>query len=295
LYNGVEQQMKVRKAILTAAGRNQRRLPLQSLVDRDGVSRTVLAILINDILEADIEEIGVVVWPGDEALFREAAPESHAGLLRFFEQRDPRGYGDALFRAAEFSGGEPVLHLVGDHLYLGPDGRGCGAREIVALAEAEECCVSAVRATHERSLSSFGCVGGQPAGNRPGVYRVDRVAEKPTPTFAEQELIVAGLRAGHYLAFFGMHVLTPAVFGTLERLLRETSSGRVLLSDALAELAGREKYLALQVDAERYDLGSTYGLLAAQLALSLAGKDREEILALMVNLLAGKSQRESSR
>jgi len=55
------------------------------------------------------------------------------------------------------------------------------------------------------------------AGDR-GLYEIEKVLEKPTPTLAEEELIVPGLRAGHYLCFFGMHVLTPTVFELLESL-----------------------------------------------------------------------------
>jgi UTP--glucose-1-phosphate uridylyltransferase len=276
--------MQVKKAVITAAGERQRRLPLQTLVDRDGVERTVLAILVDEILSAKIEQICVVVRPGDEAAYADAVPE-HRSLLRFVPQDEPRGYGDALYRARSFVGEDAFLHLVGDHVYLST-GRGSCAAQLVQVAEAESCAFSAVRATHERLLTSFGVVGGQPVAGRPGLYRVDSVLEKPTPTVAEQRLIVPGMRAGHYLAFFGMHVLTPSVLKIIERLL--ASSQRATLSDALAELAKHEPYLALQVNAERYDLGATYGLLTSQLALALTGRDRNEVLSMMVGLLASE-------
>jgi UTP--glucose-1-phosphate uridylyltransferase len=102
--------------------------------------------------------------------------------------------------------------------------------------------------------------------------------EKPTPTEAEQRLVVPGLRAGHYLCFFGMHVLTPAVMDFL--------GPRVGLSAALAELAKREQYLALERSNHRYDVGLRYGLLHAQMALALSGRDRDEVLSQLVELLA---------
>ena len=128
-------------------------------------------------------------------------------------------------------------------------------------------------------------VGGRRAPGAAGLYEVTDVAEKPTPTEAEQRLVVPGLRAVHYLCFFGMHVLGPAVFYILDRQLSE-SSGSVPLSPALAELARRERYLAFEAAGRRYDLGGTYGLLQAQLALGLSGGDRDEILAGLVELLA---------
>jgi len=90
----------------------------------------------------------------------------------------------------------------------------------VELAEAEACSVSAVQATRESLLPQFGAVGGQPVAGREDLYRIDTVIEKPTPTEAEQRLIVPGLRSGHYFCFFGLHALTPAVMDILGRLLR---------------------------------------------------------------------------
>ena len=111
--------------------------------------------------------------------------------------------------------------------------------------------------------------------------------EKPTPTQAEQELVVPGLRAGHYLCFFGMHVLTPAIFDLLESA---DESGRRNLSGALSRLARQERYLAHQVQGARYDLGLPYGLLTAQMALALSGRDRSHVLAQIVELLARQPQ-----
>jgi UTP--glucose-1-phosphate uridylyltransferase len=100
---------------------------------------------------------------------------------------------------------------------------------------------------------------------------------------------VPGLRAGHYLCFFGMHVLTPAVFELLDEAVRRAGpAGGVHLSAALATLAGRERYLAAELVGRRYDIGLKYGLLTAQLAIALAGQDREEVLATLVELLAAK-------
>jgi UTP--glucose-1-phosphate uridylyltransferase len=89
-----------------------------------------------------------------------------------------------------------------------------------------------------------------------------------------------------------MHVLTPTVIGLLEDLVNDgAQSGPVQLSPALAKLARRERYLALEVQGLRYNIGLKYGLLFAQLALALDGQDREEILAQMVELLAARGGR----
>ena len=280
--------MEIKKALITAAGKGQRTLPLQSLVDRDGVTKTALAIIIEEVLRAGIETIGVVISPGDEAAYRGAAG-AHAGRLTFIEQTASLGYAHAIYSAAEFCGSDPFLLLVGDHLYLSATAKGC-AQQLVETARAEKCAVSAVESTHESQLPFYGAVGGKlvDAGRR--LYQVDTVLEKPTPTEAEQKIDVPGLRAGYYLCFFGMHVLTPA----LQRLLGvafEKNKGRessVNFRSVLAELAAQERYLAAELDGRRYDFGVKYGLLTAQLALGLSGTDRDEVLRGIVELMAVK-------
>jgi len=86
-----------------------------------------------------------------------------------------------------------------------------------------------------------------------------------------------------------MHVLTPTVFGFLKELMDADPDGSFDLSGSLARLAARERYLAFEVDGRRYDIAARYGLLEAQLAMALAGEERERVLSMLVDLLA-KSQ-----
>ena len=276
--------MNVKKAVITAAGKNQRTLPLQSLVDRDGTTKTALAIILEEALAAGVDEIGIVIQPGDQAAYALAAGP-HAKRLTFLEQPEPLGYGHAVACAREFTGRAPFLLLVGDHLYVTSETRGC-ARQLVELAAAAKAAVSAVQATHESKLPFYGAIGGRRLTGQAGLYEIGEVLEKPTPTEAEQRLIIPGLRAGHYLCFFGMHVLTPTVMDLLSELL---AAGRgVHLSTALGKLAKQERYLAAELRGRRYDIGAKFGLLTAQLALALAGGDRDEVLTGLVELLAHK-------
>ncbi|MDX2226669.1 MAG: UTP--glucose-1-phosphate uridylyltransferase [Verrucomicrobiae bacterium] len=280
--------MNITKAVITAAGKDQRRLPLQNLVDRTGQSKSALTIILDEVFAAGIEETAVIVCPGDIPSFSAAAGE-HASKIRFIEQNDPKGYGDALLRARSFTGTDSFLHLISDHLYLSFDpGRSCVA-QLLETARGESVSVSAVQATRETKLPHYGAVGGVRVANKPGQYLIHQVLEKPTPTEAEQQLIVPGLRSGYYLCYFGIHVLTPGVMDLLDGQSAE-SGGTLSLSPALAELARREKYLALELRGRRYNIGLKYGLLTAQLALALAGNDREEVLSQMVELLAEKER-----
>ncbi len=277
--------MEIKQALITAAGPSQRRLPLQALVDRDGVSKTALQILLEEVIQAGIDRIVVVVAPGDIPAFTLAAG-SLSSRLSFVEQSAPLGYGHAVWSARQALANESFLLLVGDHLYVSGGAQRC-AQQLAAVAQTQNCSVSAVQATHESKLPLYGTVGGRLLTGRPGLYEVTEVLEKPTPTEAEQRLIVPGLRAGNYLCFFGMHVLTPMIMELLaEDVVHAGERGGVHLTGALARLKQRERYLAVELEGRRYDMGLKYGLLSAQFALALDGQDRDEVLSGLVEMLA---------
>ena len=278
--------MRITKAVITAAGKDQRTLPMQTLFDHDGVERSVLRLVVREALWAGVNDICIVVWPGDEDPYRKLLVDE-AARITFVQQQNPQGYAHAVLCAREFARDEPFLHFVGDHIYVGPESSGC-AKRLVEAAVAESCAVSAVQVTRESLLPHFGAVGGQATAGKLDFYRVDTVMEKPTPTEAEQRLIVPGLRSGQYLCFYGMHVLTPAIFEILSILLAQAPTGRVSLSSALNVLAQHEKYLAMIQKGQRFDVGVKYGLFIAQLALALSGKDRDEVLTEIVNVLAAR-------
>ena len=303
--------MQISKAVITAAGRGARQYPASDtvqkamlpLVDRDGLTKPVLQIIAEEALESGIERICVVCAPGDQEYYRRHfrsyaenlrsafrgaawADEQARRLddlearLQFAEQPDPEGYGHAVWSAREFAGGGPILLLLGDHLYVSSTDRRC-ARQLLDLADAEGCAASAVQATREHLIHQYGTVSGKRLQDRPDVYAIDEVIEKPNPTLAELRLQVPGLRAGHYLCFFGMHALTPAAFDLLDEIVRDDrrEGGSIQLSTALDALARRGRYLALEARGARYNLGVKYGALEAQIALALAGVDREPMLA----------------
>lgn len=285
--------MKINKAVITAAGRKQRTLPLQTLIDRDGTEKSVLGIIVEEVLRAGIEEICVVIQPGDEKPYA-AVSGDHAGRLHFVHQKEQLGYGHAVYCARDFVGNDSFLHLVGDHLYVSRSAEGC-AQHLVKVAEAEACAVSAVQPTRENLLPYYGTIGGRRVPGKKDLYQVETVIEKATPTEAEQRLIVPGLRAGHYLCFFGMHALTSTVMEILEKKFNAAGKkGEVELADALSELVNKEKYLALEKHDWRYDVGVKYGLLTAQVALALNGLDKNEVLTTLLELLASREMGQGS-
>jgi UTP--glucose-1-phosphate uridylyltransferase len=280
--------MKIRKALVTAANPRQRTLPLQTLVDPAGETKTALQIVLEEAAGAGIDEFCVIVCPGDETAYGTACGPLRS-RVRFIAQNDPRGYGHAVLCGRNFIGEEPFLHLVGDHLHVAHGKTSC-AQQLLAVAAAEDASVSAVQPTRESQLTSYGAVGGRLVGGEKPLYQIEAVLEKPTPSVAEQQLIVPGLRAGFYLCFFGLHVLGAEIFTLLEEQQAAAPDRPLGLSPALHALATRQRYLAFTVAGRRYDIGASYGLLFAQLALSLSGGERDRVLTQLVELLANRPE-----
>jgi len=278
--------MKIKKTVITAAGPAQRELPIQSLIDRDGQKKSVLELLIEESILAGIEDIAVVVFPGDEINYKSAIGK-YANLVQFIRQNEPLGYGHSLLSAFDFVADEPFLHLVGDHLYVNRSAKRC-AKHLVEVAEKEACSVSTVQPTRESFITNFGVIGGGRVQGTSDLYKIDKVIEKPTPTQAEQKLLVPGLRAGYYLGFFGMHVLSPLVLTLLRNNLEKACGKPIGLSDALNEMASREKYLALEKNELRFDMGERYGLVKSQLALAMSGKNLDKLLGELLEFFTMK-------
>ncbi|HRE07580.1 MAG TPA: UTP--glucose-1-phosphate uridylyltransferase [Opitutaceae bacterium] len=276
--------VKIHHALITAAGPDARRLPLQSLYDRTGSWKPAIAIQIDEILAAGVDHVGVIIRPGDREAYQTVLA-GFGGAVTLIEQNEPSGYGHAVLCGREFTQGASFLLQVSDHLYVSGAAESC-TRQLLAVAEAETCAVSAVQSTPETQLRYYGTVAGTLLPGRRGVYQIDHVIEKPTPTLAEQTCVVPGLRSGHYLCFFGMHVLTPTVFTLLADEWAAAPGLRLGLSAALSVLATRETYVATELSGRRADLEAPFGVFRAQLALGLNGPARDEVLALLTEELA---------
>ena len=273
------------KAVVTAASPTEHHLPLQTLVDSEGLAKTALEIILDDLVAAGLESAAVIIHPGTRDAYLQAAGP-HAGRVTVIEQAEPRGYGHAVWVAREYTGSDPFVLLVGDHLYLSYEKSSC-VKQLLALASSHDGCVSAVNPTHESQLHLYGTIGATRVPASPSIFEVHTVIEKPTPTLAEQELIVPGLRAGNYLCFFGMHSLTSAVMEHLDGEVSSLAEGAQLgLTPTLNHLAKSERYLATELAGQRFNIGARYGLLRAQLSLALAGPHRDEVLTDIIEITA---------
>lgn len=275
--------MKIQKAVITAAGPDQKHLPLQTIVSATGENKTAIQLLLDEIFDAGIEKAAIIIAPGEIDAFSKAVG-SHISRIEFIEQPAPLGYGHAVLCARPFTGDFPFLLLVSDHLYLSNSESSC-VRQLLEIATREKCAVSAVQATREGNLAYYGAISGKHIPGSRDLFEIENILEKPTPTVAEQELITPGLRQGHYLCFFGMHVLTATTMRLLAEAA-ESSAENLPLTPYLAAAAESERLLAFEIAGQRYNIGESYGLLRAQLAMGLAGPQRDEILTTLVELLA---------
>ncbi|HET6251017.1 MAG TPA: sugar phosphate nucleotidyltransferase, partial [Tepidisphaeraceae bacterium] len=218
---------KVRKAVITAAGRGTRQYPASSavqkemfpLVDRDGLTKPVIQIIGEEALDSGIEEICIVTTPGEESAYRDyfrrmegqtlkafagknwAILESEklgafGDRLRFAEQDLPEGFGHAVYQARAFVGDEPFLLLLGDHVYISNTKDRCAKQLIRVFEQYMLEAVTGVQPTLERQLHLFGTIKGNAVDGGRGIYRAEMIIEKPTIEQAREKLVTPGLAAG---------------------------------------------------------------------------------------------------
>ena len=314
---------KVRKAVITAAGRGTRQYPASTavqkemfpMVDRDGLTKPVVQIIGEEAIDSGIEQICIITQPGEEHLYRDyfkrmdndtvrafrgkdwaiLASEKLGAFgerLSFAEQHTPDGFGHAVYQAKAFVGDEPFLLLLGDHVYVSDTKDRC-AKQLLKVYEDQPQLldsVTAVQPTVERLLHLFGVIQGEPVDPTTGVYMARKIVEKPTVEFARSHLVTPGLPAGNYLAHFGMWVFSPRIFDSLGHLIEHDlrDKGEIQLTAAQEHLRQQsdDKYWAVVTQGQRYDTGIPYGLMETQLALALNSVHRAEICEAIARILA---------
>src|SRR6476619_5124380 len=311
---------KVRKAVITAAGKGTRQYPASTavqkemfpMVDRDGLTKPVIQIIGEEAIDSGIEEICIITQPGEESLYRDyfkrldddmvkacrgkdwAILESEklgafGERLHFAEQASPEGFGHAVYQAKRFVGDDPFLLMLGDHVYMSDVKDRC-ARQLTKIFEQYMLeTVTGVQPTLERQLHLFGTIRSAPVDANKGIYRAGLISEKPSIEVSREQLVTPGLPAGNYLSHFGMHVFSPRIFDSLEYLIKNNlrEKGEIQLTAAQEHLRqNAEKYWVVITQGQRYDTGIPYGLMEKQLALALNGVHRVEMCEAIARILA---------
>lgn len=304
----------LKKAIIPAAGRGTRQFPASRavrkeffpIIDVDGVTRCGMQFIVAEALSADIEEICVVVSPGEEefyrSYFRGLTPEEErqyaskpwilkeAEILKdmgerlsFRTQHEQLGLGHSVWCARDFAGGDPVMILLGDHLYLSNQPESCAKQAADAWKHADGS-VSSVRAVTEEHLHLFGVIRTESNDGPP--WRVAEIFEKPEVEFARQHLQHPEGGQNPYLVFFGIHVMDADVFDCLDEMIASDTKdkGEYQLTVAQSMLASRGNYWAAPVDGVTYDIGVPHGLAATQAAMTAVGPFRKDAEASIAGL-----------
>lgn len=315
---------KVRKAVIPAAGKGTRQRPASAavqkelfpLVDRDGVTKPMIQLIVEEAIESGIEEICIVTQPGGEKRYRDyfrqlddemiqsRLPQDRSiresgktgafgPRLHFAEQASPDGFGHAVYQSRKFVADEPFLLLLGDHVFISDMRERCARQLIATFERLTPDAVSAVAITEESLLHLFGVIKGRRVDGANGLYRAEMIVEKPSIELARAQLATPDLPDGNYLAHFGMHVFSPRIFDSLEYLIRNDlrAGGEFQLTAAQEHLRQQSgNYLAAVVQGARYDAGIPFGLMETQLALALNGVHRAEIQR-AIERVAGNSRR----
>jgi len=276
---------KVRRALIPAAGFGTRLFPaskatkkeLFPIVDRDGVAKPAILLIVEEALDAGIEEVVIVVQEEDLEEFgsffnEQVSIENYNKLppasqqyarrilemgrrVRFVTQRTQQGFGDAVYCAREALGDEPFLLMLGDHLYRSNGPVSC-ARQVMDAFQQTGMSVVGLRPTAESEVGSFGVATGvwiEP-GRR---LNITEFAEKPTVDYARSRLQVPGIPDGQYLTVFGQYVISPRLFEYLEENIRNNvrERGEFQLTSALDRLRQEDGFQGLMVDGYRFDIG----------------------------------------
>ncbi len=292
---------RIRKGVITAAGRGTRQYPasktvqkeLFPLVDTDGYAKPTVQILAEELFASGLEEVCLIANsanidpmrrhflepPAPSLLgkdWADAQTQSLANMaekLTFVVQETQDGYGHAVYQAREFAAGEPFLITLGDHVYLSDTETRC-TRQVLETFSQHGASVTSVSYAPEAELHRFGTLSGpRLPGTNPPVYEIQALVEKPTIDYARAHLRPPGAPDGQYLVHFGIHAFTPTIFDCLAHLIDNNlrQRGEIQLTSAQVLLMERERYLACEVAGIRCDMGVPEGLVETQIALALRG------------------------
>ena len=274
--------MKVRKAIIPAAGLGTRLLPNTKSIPKEMlplVDKPVIQYIVEEAAAAGIEQILIITNRGKNPIedYFDYAPDLEERLIAdgklrdarivrevadmadvyFVRQKETKGLGHAVWRARSFVNEEPFAVLLGDDIMLSETPV---LRQLVTAAEQNECSAVAVRQVPDELITKYSSVKLEERLSE-RVYRISDMNEKPT---MEEKL-------SDY-AILGRYVLTPAIFDILEN----TPPGRnneIQLTDGMRTLCHREKMCAVDFEGRRYDTGNLKGYLEAISDIALKNEE----------------------
>lgn len=286
--------MKIRKAVIPAAGLGTRFLPatkaqpkemlpivdkpaIQYIVEeavRSGIESIIIVTgrnkkSIEDHFDKSVELEQTLLEKGKEDLLREVQLISELASIHYIRQKEPLGLGHAILCAEQFIGDEPFAVLLGDDIMVSEDP---ALLQMMRLYEQEEQTIVGVQHVPRQEVNKYGIISS--SGSLNGVHEVKGLVEKPTPETAPSEY-----------AIMGRYILEPTIFSVLANLERG-AGGEYQLTDALHEVCRQEGLLALDLIGKRYDIGDKFGYIKATLEVGLMREDLRPLLVPYLQELA---------
>jgi len=273
--------MKVRKAVIPAAGLGTRMLPATKTVPKEMlpiVDKPAIQYIIEEAVASGIEDILVVTNRAKSAVddYFDYVPELEEVLSRsgksaelstvrysadianifYVRQKETKGLGHAVWRAKRFVGDEPFAVLLGDDIMMGEKPV---TRQLIDAAEKYGAAALGVQRVMPQVISNYSSVRVTELEDR--IYKVSDMNEKPKPEEAFSEF-----------AILGRYVLTPNIFDLLEKT-PPGYGGEIQLTDGLRALCKVSPMVAVDFDARRYDTGNLPGFLEATIDFALRDKN----------------------
>lgn len=281
--------MAIHKAVIPAAGLGTRLLPATKAIPKEMVpvaEKPAIQYIVEEAVESGVSHLIVITSrtkraiedhfdetpelertlqrKGETARLEQLRQIERMAQLTFTRQSEPKGLGHAILMAKDLVGNEPFGVLLPDDLVRNDGGRPC-LEQLARAHERHGGIVLAVMRVPRDQVSRYGVVAVEPADQGgeadARIHRVRDVVEKPPMAEAPSDLVIVG-----------RYILTPGIFGALERTA-PGAGGEIQLTDGIRALHGREPIYAYEFAGERFDIGDPVGLLTTSLAFALRRPD----------------------
>ncbi|WLR50631.1 UTP--glucose-1-phosphate uridylyltransferase GalU [Bacillus tianshenii] len=286
--------MKVRKAIIPAAGLGTRFLPATKAQPKEMlpiVDKPTIQYIIEEAVASGIEDILIVSGRGKRAIedhfdksyeleetlakkekwgrLKEVQDISELANIHYIRQKEPKGLGHAIWCARKFIGNEPFAVMLGDDIVRSE--KPC-LQQLMDVFQRFHSSVVGVQPVSEENVSKYGIIAPKGQQVEEGVFHLDSLVEKPSKEEAPSNYAV-----------MGRYILRPEVFHILESL-PPGAGGEIQLTDAIKLLNQQQAVIAYHFSGKRYDVGDKFGFLRATLDFAL---EREDLQSELMNYMKG--------
>ncbi len=273
--------MKVRKAIIPAAGLGTRFLPATKATPKEMipiVDKPTIQYIVEEAAAAGIEDILIISgrnkraiedhfdksYELEEELHRKGKQEllscveeiSNIANIHYIRQKEAKGLGHAIYCAKSFIGDEPFAVLLGDDIV---DSKTPCIKQLMDVYNEYRTTILGVQKVPLPDVSKYGIVACNQIDER--VYKVKGLVEKPDVDQSPSNI-----------AILGRYIISPRIFEFLEKAT-PGKGGEIWLTDALQQLMECEAMYAFDFEGDRYDVGDRIGFLKATVEFALKRDD----------------------